>query len=128
MQDTDDIQQILNIVKMQIKGGYCIFRIMDTTNIQFIQLLYLFCACYTKVYVCKPDADCATSLEKYIICTEFIQNVTVNYKQLSIPYYFFVKINELNSIFGQIQLEHLRYPNESTEKLINWCSEFSIPI
>jgi hypothetical protein len=128
MQDTDDIHQILNIIKIQIKGGYCIFKITDTTNIQFIQLLYLFCACYTKVYVCKPDADCSTSLVKYIICTEFIRNINVNYQQLSIPYYFFVKINELNSIFGQLQLEHLRCPIESKEKLINWCSEFSIPI
>jgi hypothetical protein len=128
LNDTDDIHQILNIIKMQIKGGYCIFRVMDTTNIQFIQLIYLFCACYTKVYVCKPDADCPTSLVKYIICTEFIQNINVNYQQLSIPYYFFVKINELNSIFGQLQLEHLRCQIECKEKLINWCSEFSIPI
>jgi hypothetical protein len=128
LSDTDDTQQILNIIKMQVKGGYCIFKVLDTTNIQFIKLLYLFCACYTTVYVCKPDADCNTSLVKYIICTEFIKNINVDYQQLIIPYYFFVKINELNSIFGQLQLEHLRCPIESKEKIINWCSEFSIPI
>ena len=53
--------------------------------------------------------------------------VNIDYTKITIPYYFFVKLNELNSIFGQLQLDNLRCI-EPKEKFVNWCSEFSIPI
>ena len=123
--DSDEIDPTM--LTKQVKGGSCIIKLNDTTNIKTIQLLYLFCACYTKVCVCKPTADCSKSLVKYVICTGFIQNINIDYTKITIPYYFFVKINELNSIFGQLQLDNLR-STEPKEKFINWCSEFLIPI
>jgi hypothetical protein len=38
---------------------------------------------------------------------------------LKIPYYFRMKLEDINSILGQIQLEHLRFKRNSLGKNIN---------
>jgi len=122
-------EQVMYVLKYQIAGGMCFLRITDTTQYDTIQLIYLLCACYENVHICKPRAISNTSLVKYIVCTQFKKIVQIdNYEKLVIPYYFITKMNELNAMYGQIQFENLQYTDESKEKWIHWCSEFSIPI
>ena len=122
-------EEVLYVLNHQIAGGMCFLRITDTTQYSTIQLIYLLCACYENVHICKPRAISNTSLVKYIVCTQFKKIVHIdNYDKLIIPYYFITKINELNAMYGQIQFEHLQYNDESKEKWIHWCTEFSIPI
>jgi hypothetical protein len=128
--DIDDFkEQVLYVLKHQNAGGMCFLRIADTTNQDTIQLIYILCACYENVHICKPRAISNSSLVKYIVCTQFKKIVQIdNYDKLTIPYYFMTKINELNAMYGQIQFEYLQYTDDSKEKWIHWCSEFSIPI
>jgi hypothetical protein len=128
--DIDDFkEQVMYVLNHQIAGGMCFLRIADTTQQDTIQLIYVLCACYENVHICKPRAISNSSLVKYIVCTQFKKIVQIdNYKNLTIPYYFMTKINELNAMYGQIQCEYLQYTDESKDKWINWCFEFSIPI
>jgi hypothetical protein len=128
--DIDDFkEQVMYVLNHQIAGGMCFLRIADTTKQDTIQLIYVLCACYENVHICKPRAISNSSLVKYIVCTQFKKIVQIdNYKNLMIPYYFMTKINELNAMYGQIQCEYLQYTDESKDKWINWCFEFSIPI
>ena len=128
--DIDDFkEQVLYVLNHQISGGMCFLRITNTTQHSSIQLIYLLCACYENVHICKPRAISNTSLVKYIVCTQFKKIIQIdNYDKLVLPYYFMTKINELNAMYGQIQFEHLQYNDDSKEKWIHWCTEFSIPI
>ena len=128
--DIDDFkEQVMYVLNHQITDGMCFLRITDTTQHSTIQLIYLLCACYENVHICKPRAISNTSLVKYIVCTQFKKIVNIdNYDKIVLPYYFMSKINELNAMYGQIQFEHLQYTDDSKEKWINWCTEFSIPI
>lgn len=122
-------EQVLYVLNHQIAGGMCFLRIPDTTQQDTIQLIYVLCACYENVHICKPRAISNSSLVKYIVCTQFKKIVQIdNYEKLMLPYYFITKINELNAMYGQIQFEYLQYTDNSKEKWIHWCSEFSIPI
>jgi len=122
-------EQVLHVLNHQIAGGMCFLRIPDTTQQDTIQLIYVLCACYENVHICKPRAISNSSLVKYIVCTQFKKIVHIdNYDKLMLPYYFMNKINELNAMYGQIQFEYLQYTDNSKEKWIHWCSEFSIPI
>jgi hypothetical protein len=122
-------EQVLYVLNHQISGGMCFLRIADTTQQDTIQLIYILCACYENVHICKPRAISNSSLVKYIVCTNFKKIVQIdNYDKLTLPYYFMSKINELNAMYGQIQFEYLQYTDNSKDKWIHWCSEFSIPI
>ena len=122
-------EQVIYVLTHQIAGGMSFLRVADTTQQDTIQLIYLLCACYENVHICKPRAISNSSLVKYIVCTNFKKTVQIdNYEKLMLPYYFMTKINELNAMYGQIQFEYLQYTDDSKEKWIHWCSEFSIPI
>ena len=122
-------EQVLYVLNHQIAGGISFLRVTDTTQQDTIQLIYILCACYENVHICKPRAISNSSLVKYIVCTNFKKIVQIdNYDKLTLPYYFMTKINELNAMYGQIQFEYLQYTDNSKEKWIHWCSEFSIPI
>ena len=122
-------EQVMYVLNKQIAGGMCFLRVLDTTQQDTIQLIYVLCACYENVHICKPRAISNSSLVKYIVCTQFKKIIHIdNYNKLMLPYYFMTKINELNAMYGQIQFENLQYTDNSKEKWIHWCSEFSIPI
>ena len=61
------------------------------------------------VCVCKPDSVCALSSIKYVVASDFLDVPKDGVYE--IPYYFKMVVDELNSTYGQIQLEHLRLHN-----------------
>ena len=97
----------LDILKYQDHNGVYLSKISNTTNAKSIQYLYKLACSYKKVYLCKPDNDCPTSSTKYIIAIDYIHPPEEG--NLKIPYYFRMKLEDIHSILGQIQLEHLRF-------------------
>lgn len=121
--------QIEYCVENQSLGGMCFLKITNTLLLENIQLLYILCACYTTVHIYKPQSIKNTSLVKFVICHDLKQKININeYKNIHIPYYFYTKINEINSMYGQMHIEHLQYKDEKFDKWISWCSDFFIPI
>jgi hypothetical protein len=128
--DTESFKtQIEFCISNQVIGGMCFLKITNTLVLENIQLLYILCSCYSTVHIYKPQSIKNTSLVKFIICHGLKHPINItNYKNIHIPYYFYTKINEINSTYGQMHIEHLQYNDESNEKWISWCSEFFIPI
>ena len=116
----------------------------------------------------KPNTSNITTFEKYIICKEFNANeitfkfLKINYYRIivflkkiqdknilslinsNISYYFTTKINDINNIIGQQQLEALNliintFKNKNKEdkieliqksniqKCVAWCEKYKIP-
>ena len=128
--DVDSFKlQIEYCLNTQIVGGMCFLKLTDSYNTENIQLLYILCACYSNIYMYKPQSIKNTNLVKFIICNDFKKKINIdNYKNINIPVYFNTKINEINFTYGQMHIEHLQYNDESNEKWISWCSDFFIPI
>jgi hypothetical protein len=96
----------LTILKHQELNG-CYLSKLSNTNACSIQYLYKLACSYKKVYLCKPEQDCPTSSTKYVIAINYLKYPEEG--NLKIPYYFRMKLEDIHSILGQIQLEHLRF-------------------
>ena len=115
LDDSDSLS--LDRLRYQEPNGVYISKLTNTTNAESIQYLYKLASSYKKVYLCKPELDCPTSSTKYIIAIHYIRYPEDG--NLKIPYYFRIKLEDINSILGQIQLEHLRFKGNSLGKNIN---------
>jgi hypothetical protein len=127
--DIDDFkEEVLFALNHQTPNGICMLKIVDTNKYSNIQLIYFLCACYKNVHLCKPKSI-HNSLVKYIICSDFKEKLNIDhYENIIMPYYFLTKINELNAIYSQIYFNQIYYNYDIKEQLIQWCSEFFIPI
>ena len=110
--DTCDLN--LSILSYQQIYGTYISRMTESTSAEAIQFLYKLCACYKHVYLCKPNADSATTSTKYVVALQYLQPPDM--KNLSISYYFRMKLEEINSVMGQTQLEYLRFMETKQKK------------
>ena len=161
------INSIMFIFKSQKCGGNIIIKIKDIIHKPVIDCLYLFTSLYDKVYITKPNTNNITSPEKYIVCKSFQvdrlsdtylkfnyiklmvfvkklddKNI-INILDLVIPYYFRTKIDDLNIIIGQQQIEALDqiiclFKHKNNDKIENikksniqksvfWCEKYKIP-
>ena len=134
--------QICFALAMQKENGSFILKVFDIFTCASIDLLYLLSLCYEKVYVMKPNTSRLANSEKYIICKYFklkdsknivlklstyfdmISNDKLIHRFLNIPisYIYINKLEELNAIFGQQQIENINLTfniieSKSQEKL-----------
>jgi len=160
--------QIAFAVAMQKMGGTFILKMYDTFTQFSIDVLFLLSNLYESVYIIKPNTSRFANSEKYIVCKKFRcenvkEYVSIFYKILSgfdkikhditinpslfnikIPYIFTNKLEEINAILGQQQIdtivstiylidnsnkndkiEHMKKKN--IQKCINWCQKHNIP-
>ena len=162
------IKIIMTILRFQHSNGISIIKIDRVFHKQIVDILYIITSLFEKVYVIKPNATNVTTFDKYLVCKGFITNESKleiykeNYIKLNnfiktykhenistiignnIPYYFNNKIDDMNNIIGQQQLESLDMiisilKNKNKEdkieiikklniqKSANWCEKFKIP-
>lgn len=162
------IESLLLVMRNQSHNGTTIIKISDSFHKPVIDALYLLTSLYDKVCLCKPNTNNITSFDKYIVCKNFLHNETSNiylrqnYLKLlvfikkynnknisqildfNLPYYFKNKIDDINIIIGQQQLDALDqiiniYKNKSKEEKIEsikkiniqksviWCEKHKIP-
>ena len=158
------LQIVMIILKTQCDNGCCLIKLNYIYHKPIIDILFLLSAVYSKIYLIKPTMMDTTDY-KYVFCKYFnnspdisnqnyklldtflhkpdLQNITqlINYDT---PAYFIYKINEINLIIGQQQLELYRqllhiymgqnqlykldqYKQKNIQKWIDWCSKMNIP-
>ncbi len=143
------ISQIFYAIIMQKSGGVFILKVFDTFNLKTIEMLFLLSNCYENIYSYKPNTSRIANSEKYIICknfkdNKFITNIKTKiienfdyilnnldniktFFNIDLPIIFLNKIEELNAIYGQQQLENINitlnlireYNNLNHENFIN---------
>jgi hypothetical protein len=165
------IKLIMIILKFHTINGVAIIQITHIIHKPVIQLLYLLASLFEKTYIIKPNSSNAISFEKYIVCKHFImnENKTEIYKKYyhklnellqnknqhletnihsiiaqNLPYFFINKIDDINIIIGQQQLEcidqiinvfknnnrkeRMEYIRKiNIQKSVHWCEKFKIP-
>ena len=130
----DIIIQLCMILCIQAKKGILIWKIEETYSDIMLDILYLLSSFYEKMYFIKPTIIDTSKSEKYVVCKGFLfENVYNLYSYLyplvsqmsllrlsphihidrilktDIAYFFVSKLEEINYIFGQVQLEQLHY-------------------
>jgi hypothetical protein len=159
---------LMIILRNQINEGCCIIKIDNLFYKPIVDMLYLLASLYDKIYILKPNSNNITSFDKYIICKNFQYNENKNrnfklnyYRMLiflkklenkyiesifdfDIPYYFTTKLEDINIIIGQQQLDSLdviinilknKNQNEKIEQIkksniqksVSWCEKYKIP-
>ena len=72
-----EIATALNILK---KDGHFIIKLFDLFSLNSIQYLQLLNNCFEKVYIFKPETSRPANSEKYVVCINFINNLTNDFK------------------------------------------------
>ena len=163
------MKTVMLILRFQSFSGTSIIKIEYVFHKPIIDLLYLLCSLFDKVYIIKPNSSNITTYEKYIVCKNFntinedkLEIYKSNYYKLNnfiqqinnkniksiidieIPSYFINKLDDINIIIGQQQLESLDqiiniFKNKNREdkieninksniqKSVSWCEKFKIP-
>jgi 23S rRNA U2552 (ribose-2'-O)-methylase RlmE/FtsJ len=122
------LSQIFYALVMQKKGGNFVLKIFDVFKIKTIEVIYLLCNLYENVFIFKPNTSRSANSEKYIICRNYknnnkriISNIIENfdilinqveniYSLFNIEFnqLFITKLQEINAIYGQQQLENIK--------------------
>jgi hypothetical protein len=163
------IEFIMTILRYQSNGGTSIIKIDYIFHKPIVDLIYILSSLFEKVYIIKPNTSNIATFEKYIVCKNFnvindtkLEIYKSNYYKLhsfvkncnnknivsiidyEIPCYFFNKIDDINIIIGQQQLESLNQiinilKNKNKEekietikkaniqKSVSWCEKLKIP-
>jgi 23S rRNA U2552 (ribose-2'-O)-methylase RlmE/FtsJ len=158
------ISEIIYAITMQKRGGHFILKIFDIFSKLTVDMLYLLSCIYSEVYVTKPYTSRLANSEKYIVCKNFLLKDSVKISEVFLnefcklndtnniesiiniehDYYFLNKIEEINVVLGQRQLENIittlnmttnknNYDKIDTmkksniQKSISWCEKYDIP-
>lgn len=165
----ESILKVLIVVfKNQSKNGNLVVKLDHLFYKPSIDMLYILSSLYERIYIAKPNTNNASSSEKYVVCMNCLyENGADTYFKLSylklivflkklegkkikqflnfdIPYYFKTKINDINCMIGQQQLETLgqiiaisknknkeekieMIKKSNIQKSVSWCEKFKIP-
>lgn len=162
--------QVAFAIGMQKRGGSFILKIFDCFMQHSIDILAILSSFYEKVYITKPQTSRYANSEKYVVCKGFLYSSNEEFigdlretfikmavmkdtaaceyricRFLNVPLnvFFISRIEELNAIFGQQQIENIyntisliESKNKSEkistlvkgniEKCIYWCMKHNI--
>jgi len=125
--------QVAYALCLQKQRGSFILKIFDCFMQHTLDILSILSSFYEKVYITKPQTSRYANSEKYIVCKGFLfksstdflpfirsafekmmhsSNIRLDVSRfLSVPLsnYFTTRVEELNAIFGQQQIENIHY-------------------
>lgn len=160
--------QIAYAIACQKKGGHFILKVFDTFTDITVDLIYLLSNVYENVFIVKPISSRPANSEKYIVCKNFRVENTKEYMKIfidilsklsenivlnrlfkeKIPIIFLNRMEEINAIYGQQQIESIvgtlslikKVKNNYSEKYkldklkanniakcIAWCQKYGVP-
>jgi 23S rRNA U2552 (ribose-2'-O)-methylase RlmE/FtsJ len=156
--------QVAYALCLQRHKGSFILKIFDCFMNHTLDILAILSSFYEKVYITKPQTSRYANSEKYIVCKGFLFTTSSTFlpfirstfekmmdpininkdllRFLTIPLsnYFVTRIEELNAIFGQQQIENIHYTislidcktrgeklnaiiKTNIEKCTTWCTK-----
>jgi len=162
------IEFLMVVLRNQAYEGTSVIKISDVFHKSIVDIIYILASLYDRAYILKPNTSNVTTFDKYLVCKKFKNsddknvNLRLNYFRLlvflkklenkhiislldyEIPYYFTMKLHDMNIISGQQQLESLDMvinilKNKNKEdkiesikkiniqKAVSWCEKYKIP-
>jgi hypothetical protein len=164
------IELFIVIITQLKENSVVVIKINNLYYKPILEMMYLMNSLFEKTMIIKPNTSDITSFDKYIILQKFkmnhnefdlfynyktvlndlIKNYNINESNIhniidnNIPYYFLNKLDDINIIFGQQQLETINqiinilksknieekmevFKKNNIQKSINWCEKFKIP-
>jgi len=156
--------QVAYALCLQKHRGSFVLKIFDCFMQHTLDILAILSSFYEKVYITKPQTSRYANSEKYIVCkgflfkssTTFLPVIRLAFEKmmnpsninkdisrfLSVPLsnYFTTRVEELNAIFGQQQIENIHYTislieckarseklsalvKSNVEKCMSWCTK-----
>jgi len=168
------IELVIIIFNQLKENSIVILKINNLFHKPILEILYLLNSLFEKTFIIKPNTSDVTSFDKYIVlqhlklsCNDF--DLFLNYNtilselitkyintevtteiniqsiiNIELPYYFLNKIDDINIIIGQQQLDALNQvinllksknsedkmetlKKTNIQKCVNWCEKFKIP-
>uniref|UniRef100_A0A6C0ETD7 Ribosomal RNA methyltransferase FtsJ domain-containing protein n=1 Tax=viral metagenome TaxID=1070528 RepID=A0A6C0ETD7_9ZZZZ len=147
---------------LQKKGGSFVLKVFDLFTSCSVQMIYLLNYLYEEVIITKPLSSRPANSEKYIVCLNFkmvhnlndLINIFIknynnydinNILNINMSNHFLEKIKEINSIFGQSQIENIlgilnyivdtcrsdkieQIKKTHLSKCSKWCKKYNLPI
>ena len=122
-----EIATALNILK---KDGHFIIKLFDLFTLNSIQYLQLLNNCFEKVTIFKPETSRPANSEKYIVCTNYLDNLTkeqkynlllnidkwivneneqIIFKKYKISNELYYDIDKLNKMYIDFQIKSINY-------------------
>ena len=159
------LAQIFYAIILQKAGGTFIIKFFDIFYKSTCDMIFLLSCFYDKLYIIKPNTSRFANSEKYIVCKFFKSNINkhellpvfkkvindiqhtnyiTNILNFKLPCIFTSKIEEINSVLGQQQIECIintlqlienqnnsekleQLKQNNIQKCINWCIKYKIP-
>ena len=162
------VEFLMVVFRNQAYEGTCVIKVSPVFHKCVVDILYILSSLYERMYILKPSTSNITTFEKYIVCKRFKNreerniNLRLNYVRLlvflkkldnkyivslldyEIPYYFTMKLDDMNIISGQQQIESLdlalnilKNKNKddkietirkmNIQKAVFWCEKYKIP-
>ena len=151
------------LLQCKSKEGIFILKIFDIFTQITIDLMYILSSLYEKCYIVKPFTSRYANAEKYIVCKSFKLNDTYqlikkfslffnklnsdysinSILNIKIPYIYINKLEDINAILGQQQLENILatlnlldnskpdkldvIKKNNIQKCIQWCIKNKLP-
>ena len=143
-----------------------VIKFFDTFTKLSVELLFLLANIFTEIIIIKPNTSRYANSEKYVVCKNLKINETERHGlilkfngilkkfknesnllltrilNIQIPHYFVNKVEEINAIFGQQQIENIistltlinchdeekieKYKKNNIAKCIKWCQKFEM--
>lgn len=133
------IAQIFFAIIMQKEGGNFVLKIFDIFKFKTVEIIFLLANLYDYVYIYKPYTSRVANSEKYVICKNYKNNnETINKEiidnfdyllnnidniyslfNITLPKLFLKKIEEINAIYGQQQIENINTTLNFIREFIN---------
>lgn len=133
------IAQIFFAIIMQKEGGNFVLKIFDIFKFKTVEIIFLLANLYDYIYIYKPYTSRVANSEKYVICKNYKNNnETINKEiidnfdyllnnidniyslfNITFPKLFLKKIEEINAIYGQQQIENINTTLNFIREFIN---------
>jgi cap1 methyltransferase len=168
--------QIAYAVCLQRPGGCFVLKIFDIFTKYTVDMLALLASMYETVYVTKPNTSRIANSEKYVVCRNFLLSknevfpfIYQRFLRMTtqtcvpwsilpdavIPGMFINKIQEINAIMGQQQIENIHFTlqlihetsrgsssrdvegrshviqtliKKNVQKCVQWCLKHRVPV
>jgi hypothetical protein len=164
------IEILILIINFLNENSMVIIKINNLIHKPIIDIVYLLTSLFEKTYIIKPNTSNITTFDRYIILKNFnckndkdellnnyntiLSNFLYEYKtsnkninsiiQFDLPYYFLNKIDDINLIIGQQQLDLFdqiinillsknkedkleTLKKNNIQKCVQWCEKYKIP-